>query len=656
MALEIYINDEKLELDPKATIAITKQVADIKQLTVIKAELTNTVTVPYTDTNKRILENAQLIYSTSALPYTRIPCRVLQDTIELIGKGYAVIDETAEAYKLTVYSGNLDWAVDIYGKTLRDIDYTDKVHLFTQAAVIATHTAPNGVYVYPPIKWAAGFGGFTAPNKFRYFRPFVYIKDIFKRIFAAINYAVVGDLNNDPLFSSVILECNRQNWADEWLKFWSELTAPKLIQRGFYQPPGQINYSRKGYLRFDGNEYDPLQPWGINMVYLAGTGAQAYEDFTTFDMPQAGKYTFRMTLTLDIQSAVINGVTVNQPPVKVICQGGTIQFIGINTNEFYHLQQKTVEFTFETTSPSGSAFSLFFIAIGQTTAVHDFLTLTMLPGCRIELIKYEGSKYFEVDASQLQPVNLAWQLPEIEQLEFVKTIAFMFGRAIIPDIVNKTVEFVKWDDLQTNKAFAIDWSEKYDTNKKPLVKYRLDGWAQKNYFTYTPDEEGFVTTGFGDAELTINDQWLPLENTFVELPFSATELIAEGFPLIIRQSAPFTWDLERTPRILATHTDNSGIEIDGNVVQNFINSYFIKTGQLSLGWSNRLLPDYFNTVQAFIDNPKIVEAEFLLSPLDIQNFKPFTPIYVDKFNAYFYVNKITNWVKGKPCKVELIRL
>jgi hypothetical protein len=53
---------------------------------------------------------------------------------------------------------------------------------------------------------------------------------------------------------------------------------------------------------------------------------------------------------------------------------------------------------------------------------------------------------------------------------------------------------------------------------------------------------------------------------------------------------------------------------------------------------------------------RVVEATFMLDAQDISKFNQLVPVYVDYYGAYFFVNKISNWIAGKPCKVELVKL
>ena len=55
-------------------------------------------------------------------------------------------------------------------------------------------------------------------------------------------------------------------------------------------------------------------------------------------------------------------------------------------------------------------------------------------------------------------------------------------------------------------------------------------------------------------------------------------------------------------------------------------------------------------------NAKMLEVYLLLDEKDIEEFDPFTPVYISYFGAYFYVNKINNFVAKQITKVELIKL
>jgi hypothetical protein len=49
-------------------------------------------------------------------------------------------------------------------------------------------------------------------------------------------------------------------------------------------------------------------------------------------------------------------------------------------------------------------------------------------------------------------------------------------------------------------------------------------------------------------------------------------------------------------------------------------------------------------------------AKFNLPVYEVAGLKHYIPIYLSQYKAYFYVNKINNFVPGKLCTIDLIKL
>jgi hypothetical protein len=71
-----------------------------------------------------------------------------------------------------------------------------------------------------------------------------------------------------------------------------------------------------------------------------------------------------------------------------------------------------------------------------------------------------------------------------------------------------------------------------------------------------------------------------------------------------------------------------------------------------------MVEEFYSAFQEHVltDVRLIEDAEFYLTPKDIAEYDPFTPVYMDTFGAYFYINKIKNFVSGKLTKVDLVRI
>jgi hypothetical protein len=75
----------------------------------------------------------------------------------------------------------------------------------------------------------------------------------------------------------------------------------------------------------------------------------------------------------------------------------------------------------------------------------------------------------------------------------------------------------------------------------------------------------------------------------------------------------------------------------------------------SLRW-NDLIEDNYTELMAALNRPLIVTAYFIFDLLEFSQIDFFKPVYVNEFNALFYINKIEQYKPNKPVRVELIRL
>jgi hypothetical protein len=108
------------------------------------------------------------------------------------------------------------------------------------------------------------------------------------------------------------------------------------------------------------------------------------------------------------------------------------------------------------------------------------------------------------------------------------------------------------------------------------------------------------------------------------------------------------------------------VTIDGNITQEVQISWFTpnnflfdkyKLLNLSFGDDSGLLDTYFNTLLSTLNSGALVKENILLSDNDIRELDFLTPIRLDQYQSYFYINKI-NQYKGsdKSTVVELIKI
>ena len=66
--------------------------------------------------------------------------------------------------------------------------------------------------------------------------------------------------------------------------------------------------------------------------------------------------------------------------------------------------------------------------------------------------------------------------------------------------------------------------------------------------------------------------------------------------------------------------------------------------------------NYWNKYADIILNYKQVRLKFILTPIQIKDFRFDYPIYLNQYGRYFFVKKINNWDVNKVTEIDLIVL
>jgi hypothetical protein len=136
-----------------------------------------------------------------------------------------------------------------------------------------------------------------------------------------------------------------------------------------------------------------------------------------------------------------------------------------------------------------------------------------------------------------------------------------------------------------------------------------------------------------------------------DAPITVTELTGGNFSVFTvtsdvdgsgtAASIPFAWFAK------ATYTPNTDVYLDSLSFGDIRFSALVE-GTLSFYWQE---------YQEALNRMKYVRAFFRLDSVDIQNLDFTLPIYVSKFNAYFYLNKIVEFTgKDQVTEVEMVKI
>jgi len=75
----------------------------------------------------------------------------------------------------------------------------------------------------------------------------------------------------------------------------------------------------------------------------------------------------------------------------------------------------------------------------------------------------------------------------------------------------------------------------------------------------------------------------------------------------------------------------------------------------AMKWSE-LKTEYYQLLVDTMAKPFIIKAWINIPTISLLKLNPLAPVYVEDYNAYFYINKLEQWKLNTACRVELIQI
>ena len=260
-------------------------------------------------------------------------------------------------------------------------------------------------------------------------------------------------------------------------------------------------------------------------------------------------------------------------------------------------------------------------------------------------------------------VKLQEWLPEMKQLDFVKSIMLLLGLTIQCDDYEPHLHLAPGNRLLSavHVAKAPDWTRKRDSYAPPgrlperSLAFRFGDYGQVNTLRWGEDEA--VTTGYGDGSLNVADEVLPSSYELATLPFAATlrstvvgdVLEIRNFEVQDLSANPVTYtSVTAKPRLLLREPGRelSGrvrlIDAVGSTPAVYIDfstslSYFA-SGGLSLELNSTVLGSYWQDLRAMLDQSRYLVERYRLTPQDIAELDFSVPIWDGTLGDYFAVS------------------
>ena len=238
-------------------------------------------------------------------------------------------------------------------------------------------------------------------------------------------------------------------------------------------------------------------------------------------------------------------------------------------------------------------------------------------------------------------LHLSKNLGFESQFDFFKAFVQSFGLTVRVDEATKTVSAYTMEKLYNNKSKRLDWSKKLNDIEKNTV-FSIGSYGQTNTVKFNDNTDDVVTDS---GSFTVSNKSLPLTKELFSIAFEAgkesvnyytanipIEEKAEDGTITFKGGKPHLVDIGLNP---VTHDSWNARHVKA---QSLIDTYYTKL------------------VQMLTNAKMLTDVELWLTDQDIEDLDQFTPVWIEKYGCFFYVNKVKNYISGKLTKCDLIKL
>lgn len=650
--IEIFIDNNRIDLFTKDAIALTKQINDIAEIRKRQADYTNRFSIPKTPNNMAIAEMLNVVGNTSTKPYKYSNASIISNGITITDSGIALIQETKnrQAYDVIIYAGNYDLYSRIKDKYITDLDWSDLEHLFDKYAYQANSVVTTiEDYIYPILETLDGRLTKTTTSLLRvdlnYQVPCVFVKAIWRRIFEEAGLEYSGDFftDNETYNKEVVPAC--RNWA-------KDITDPLDFFKGNnpLEPNAEISAGTDSI---------------VNHIVWANTNISPSPNFSTatgkYTVPEDGTYLFTLRSRLAISylhiqqfRVTINGVV-----------SGTFSRAELNIELVFGVLIRETNLQLEHQLRTGDVIEFF----------TDFYDGGPINATELEITNYE----LEIQQTKREPIaydsviDFSKWLPKIKQIDFLKAIMQQYGLIYQRDATGK-IKFITIDELLNKVGGISDYTKKLHAENSET--YRIGSFFKNNYFRYEYHESDRIGTDYADSSFPIDIDDLEEEGDLVDsiIQASGDWLLFDGWEKIASIHAYRNSESDVTKPPIFTINDNNklqtivldaapteAIQIYDSLSDTVLEDLIYSADTLAVGkflplhWET-LKTEYYSKYITTVQKPVSKKVSLWLTPIDIYFLDMFKVVYLEQYQSFFYLNKVSNFQAGKLSECELIKI
>ena len=663
--MRLKVNNVLLDQFQNTIIAQNYETNNFGDISTSRGGFSNDFTIPLSSKNDAALGYPSDINIGNRNPYQKIDAQLI-DQGAVIAIGY-IRYKVVEGKKIqcSFFADNTEWFNLIKDKKMSDLDLSDYNHEWTSFNITQSFTNTEG-YIYPVIDYGYyidanidnGTGQTVVDDITMY--PAMFVSSLVNQIFTDIGWNVSGSLLSEERYQRMIQPFSAEDFAKPESQINSDSiivddTTPLLISNSFTSS-GSVDWSGYGTDVNVTNEGVYNIQVNLNYSWTTGTANQLI-----FRIRKNG------TNIYSVQRDVVNN--------------NTGEVILISNNELL--------------SPTDDI---------------DVFCEVAFAGNGLATIEGTLNIISQADYVSGSEIIMSSTMPDISQADFLKYIFFSFGVVPQPDNYSKTVSLDFFKEIEDNIPNAVDWSKKLDISKSINTDFTelLNKYSRESILNYEEDEDDAELSSykaetklnFGQGQINIDNDHLDPRKEIYKSPYSPMiNILSFNNELYIPQikywqydddESDFVKEFKPSPKIglitdaidwtdltvgfADTFKVNSTGSSSSFVVSEVPFCWFVKTPYITevnsydfnLAYDqvqfpnvtdSTLIETYIEDYEKVLNTMKYVKAYFRINEVDINNLDFLTPVYIDRFKSYFYINKIKNYQgANKTTEVELIKL
>ena len=606
--MKITLDGREVDLG-NSVVALTKQVYNLSNLNDRNIAFSNQITLPRTQQNIDIFDHPCFISSTARQYEKYYEAHIIDNTFLFDGVG--ILKEANDEYKLQIVDKSKEYFT-LLDKKINTLDFEDDDIVFSLSAYTnlkTTTLAGDSVWLWSAIACHESRQAkktIIAPNdgdKLRFSRPSFRATKIRDKLNETTGWTIEG---GPPNIENIILSSNAKRFY--FTSYQLQLNSTFNVALA----GGQFYMNTMGDYDFIVNP--PVEVVGQPQIEIGKLPSAATTLPTIFRL--RGGIDIDVDFTIIFEATSSSGTDIQFISYNVL---STDKFIDITTPIFkstdleYHIKINLIgdgDFTFNNA------------LLYTLTEENDFETFSKNPP------NFVGYK-----------VKVHDNLPDYKIIDLARLSWQAGGTFFNVDSFEQKIKQFPLSDL--SKLDSIDWSDKF-IQGTDVITNNLGGYTRTNELRY--DNDDTVSSNLGYDTFTIDNDTLDDISVQIELPFGASnEVEIDNYNMADLAIYDDTGRIaEINNRLFAQYED----VFDGDNISFGIFS--------PISWTNLKLGGYQDLFTS-LNRVRIVTCQMNLKKLDFQSFDFTKPVYIDFFNSYFYVLKISNFIPGKSTTVTLLK-